>query len=315
MRKGELDLPLEISKVTRTNLMSALESVRGCVKVASLFWMRALGLPTLSGIVIRDWSKASAAAVDKFCSKGRFSELLLRIDKKNDRWSRRRGGFLVSVRDLPKTIKELSSEGRIAFLLEPISPYIDEYSLAGVTVPEQGNMIVEVVGPGFDASDILRGDIQPHERWQIELATSDDDYSGPMARKCIHLVSEGNYLNSVQARLAKIGARTQNEAFPDLVLQKGTPQTSKLAEMGASYLKTTGQTLLLEHADTYSPIPQKHLASFVGNVNTLLSGLDEYGIHLGPASFAAGVLPKRGLVFWDFFPAKKNEAVSLYPVA
>ncbi len=49
----------------------------------------------------------------------------------------------------------------LALLLEPISPYGDQYSLAGVTVPDEGKMFIEVVGPGFDASDILRGDLQP----------------------------------------------------------------------------------------------------------------------------------------------------------
>lgn len=313
MPKRELDLPLEISKVTRSNLLSALESVRGCLKVSSMLWMRALGLPVLSGIVIRDWSKVSAGAVEKFCRKGGFSELLLRIDKRNDRWSRRRGGFLIRVRDLPSTIKELKLEGRIAFLLEPISPYVDEYSLAGITVPEQQNMIVELVGPGFDASDILRGDIQAHERWQLHLESAIHAAKPENAvGKRIHLVTPSAYAESVQARLAKIGARTKNEAFPDLVLQT-TSQTSKLAEAGASFLRTSSQTILLEHAEAYSPIPQKHLVSFVRNVEKLLSGLAEYGIHLGPASFAAGVLPKRGLVFWDFFPAKKHEAAALYP--
>jgi len=44
-------------------------------------------------------------------------------------------------------------------------------------------------------------------------------------------------------------------------------------------------------------------------------GLSGYGIHLGSSSFAASVIPKRGLVFWDFFPARKQESASLYPAA
>jgi len=162
-------LPLEIAAVDRRNLIPALDAVRGCLKTASMLWMQSLGLPVLSGVVISDWSKSSAVAVHKFSHKGRFSELLLRIDKRHDRWTRRRGGYLVTLTQVPATVKELHREGFMAVLLEPASPYDDQYSLAGVTVPEQEKLIVEVVGPGFDASDILRSDLQPHERWEVTI--------------------------------------------------------------------------------------------------------------------------------------------------
>ena len=154
-------LPIVIASVDRSNLLSALDSVRGCLKTTSMLWMHALEIPVLSGVVISDWSATSAEVVHRFCEKHRVSELLLRIDKRNDRWTRRRGGYLVRLSEVPATVKELKREGRIAVLLEPASPYADAYSVAGITDPVQRNMTVEVVGPGFDASDILRGDIRP----------------------------------------------------------------------------------------------------------------------------------------------------------
>jgi hypothetical protein len=308
-------LPLEIASVSNTNLLSALELVRGCLKTTSMLWMHALGIPVLSGIVVDDWSKPAASAVQRFCRTRRFSHLLLRIDKKNERWSRRRGGFLIPLSTLPSTVKELRREGRIAVLLEPASPYADQYSMAGVTVPEQRRMVVEVVGPGFDASDILRGDIQAHERWQLGLdlarrRPTNDDSSRP---ERIFLTTPEKYAETVQLRLAKIGARTRNPAFPDVVMTSDAANLPELANEGTAFLKRTRQTALLKHADAYSPIPEKHLISFGRQVEKLLSGLAGYGIHLGSSSFAASLLPKRGLVFWDFFPAQKREAALLYP--
>lgn len=157
-------LPLDIASVSRTNLLSALESVRGCLKTTSMLWMHALGLPVLSGVVVSDWSPTSANAVRRFCKRGRFLELLLRIDKRHDRWTRRRGGYLIPLSQVSATVKELRKEGMVTVLLEPASPYADQYSLVGITVPDQQKIIVEVVGKGFDASDILRGDLQAHER-------------------------------------------------------------------------------------------------------------------------------------------------------
>lgn len=278
-----------------------------------MLWMHALGIPVLSGVVAERWSKESKAAVDSFCRKGRFSELLLRIDKRNERWSRRRGGYLIALDEVPTVVKDLRKENRITILLEPASPYEDQYSLAGITAPERRKMIVEVVGPGFDASDILRGDIQPHERWELDLDLSAEGLRTRAQRRRLHLATGEDYLRSVQMRLAKIGARAKDPAFPDAVLHGENVEISRLVEDGTNFLKSSHQTALLKHASEYAPIPSKHLSSFAGHVEKLLRGLMAYGIHLGPTSFAASVLPKRGLIFWDFFPARREEAASLYP--
>jgi hypothetical protein len=279
-----------------------------------MLWMRALALPVLSGVVVSDWSKASANAVRRFSSRGRFSRFLLRIDKRHQRWTRRRGGYLLALADVPATIKELQREGMIAALLEPASPYADQYSLTGVTVPDQGRLIIEIVGPGFDASDILRADIAPHERWEASVALTHGAGSiDPIPRERVHVVTQGQFAESVQKRLTKIGARLKDAAFPDNVLEKSDLCASQLVDEAKAYLRSTRQTTLLKHSESYAPIPEKYVAAFALDVRKLLSGLSAYGIHLGPSSFAASVIPKRGLVFWDFFPARKQEAASLYP--
>ncbi len=122
-----------------------------------------------------------------------------------------------------------------------------------------------------------------------------------------------NMRTSVQRRLAKIGARLKNPAFPDSMLQESFRDSGQLVSDAISFLKASHQTTLLKHAQDYVPIPEQHVESFARHVGKLLSGLSAYGIHLGPSSFAASVIPKRGLIFWDFFPAKKQEIASLYP--
>ena len=216
--------------------------------------------------------------------------------------------------DVPATVKGLQREGMIAVLLEPASPYADQYSLAGVTAPDEGKLIIEIVGHGFDASDILRADTAPHERWEASMVLTLGARSAePVSCKRVHMATQEQFANSVQRRLAKIGARLKAPAFPDSVLKKSEFDAFKLAEEAIAYLKDTRQTTLLKHAESYAPIPEKYVAAFARDVRKLLSGLSAYGIHLGPSSFAASVIPKRGLVFWDFFPARKQEAASLYP--
>jgi hypothetical protein len=202
----------------------------------------------------------------------------------------------------------------LAVLLEPVSPYADLYSLSGVTIPDQGKIVVEVVGPGFDASDILRSDIPPHERWEVSLESARRaSASARHAANRLHLATPEQYEMSVRNRFAKIGARVENPAFPDTPLKAHSPSTTRLIGIGMGYLKSSGQTALLKHAELYVPIPEKHVVAFTSYIQKLLSGLSAYGIHMGSSSFAASVVPKRGLVFWDFFPARMHEAAALYP--
>jgi hypothetical protein len=294
--------------------MPALETVRGHLKTASMLWMQALGLPVLSGVVVSDWSRKSATAVRKFSSRRHLTKLLLRIDKQGERWTRRRGGYLLPIAQVGETVRKLRKEGFISVLLEPASPYSDRYSLAGVTVPEQQKLVVEIVGAGFDASDILRSDVPTHERWEFNLeSVTRGRGSTTFQSRQLGLISAAQYQTSVQHRLAKIGARIKNPAFPDEVLAKADKE--ELAASATIFLKRSRQTMLLRGAENYVPIPQSYLFAFAKHISQLLSGLAGYGIHLGSSSFAASVLPQRGLVFWDFFPARKQEAASLYPTA
>src|ERR1700688_589587 len=196
MSRQEFKLPLDIARVDRSNLLPALESVRGCLKTTSMLWMHALGLPVLQGIVVSDWSDDSALTVKRFCRRGHLTMLLLRIDKPHERWTRRRGGYLVPLKDVGESVTELKRHGMIAALLEPASPYADQYSLAGVTAPVDGKMTVEIVGPGFDASDILRGDLPAQERWEVSFTAMRSNRSVRESISCrrVHVLTPTQYL-------------------------------------------------------------------------------------------------------------------------
>ena len=283
-----------------------------------MLWLRSLGVPVLAGVIVEDWSPRSSQAVRHFCRKHAYSSLLLRIDKRNQRWTKRRGGYILDISAIPSTVQELAREAMIALLLEPVSPYRDMYSLTAVTDPERNQMVVEVVGPGFDASDILRSDLLPHERWIVRaplgMGTGQPTPTRLDASRT-HQIPIEEYRRSVTARLAKIGARARNPAFPDLQRELPASESGILANEGAAFLRNTKQVLLLNHLEAYTPIAPGQITSFAKYILKLLSGLAGYGVYLGPSSFAASVLPRRGIVFWDFFPARHQEAAALYPAA
>jgi hypothetical protein len=303
---------IEISQVTEKNLICALKQVRGHLKATSMLWMHVLGAPVLRGLILADWSSASAQGFKRFCARNGFECVLLRIDKQCQRWTNRRGGYILPVEQVGRVLRELRREQTLAITLEPVSPYSDRYSFAAVVEPERSSMTIEVVGPGFDASDLLRSDTQPHQRFEVHIALRDPSSSGNFDCRCAYVVGAEDYQATVEQRLIKIGARLRNPAFPRSVKQSSQRDEDRLRSDAIAYLTRSKQTLLLRHQDAFVPIPHKHVSRFVSGVTRVLAGLANYGIHLGPTSFSASLIGAGRLVFWDFFPARTREADALY---
>ncbi len=300
----------EIGTVRLENLPSLLARFSGCWKACSIFWMQAMGFPILSGIVVSRWSRHAGAAVETFCRRNGFSELLLRLERPGQRWTKRRGGYLVSVADVPQVVDEITREGMVTILLEPASPYMDHYSLTAVVAPTEGIVDVEIVGPGFDASDTLRGDVLPHERFRLALSRNSNlDHS---ELKRTHLVSGDEYRQSVQTRLAKIGAKLKNGPYPEEFLQSVSTRAG-LASKGRKFLVESRQRLLLDNLETYKPISVDQLQSFLSWLGKLLNLLHGHSVDLGTVAVAGGILESRGLRFWDFYPAANRDTAILSP--
>ena len=303
---------IEIHQISEENLIAALGPLRGHLKATSVLWMHVLGAPVLEGLIIKGWSPSSARTLRDFCAKRDLREVLLRIDKYGQRWTDRRGGYLLPVEQVGEVVRELKRDGILAMTLEPVSPYSDRYGLVAVTEPGHGSITVEIVGPGFDVSDILRADLQAHERFVFTGVGQQNSRSAELAWRCTHLISAGDYHESVNQRLIKIGARLKDSAFPRSIKQSSRQARSALRDSAIEYLSRTEQTLLLKHLDRYIPISEKRLSTVVRCVVGMLGGLGNYGIHLGPTSFSASFTKTGRLVFWDFFPARVAEAEALY---
>src|ERR1017187_2547159 len=156
----------------------------------------------------------------------------------------------------------------------------------------------------------------PSTLWKLPSITTWDDSRNQNhptdSAEEAHLISAGDYHESVNQRLIKIGARLKDSAFPRSIKQSSRQARSALRDSAIEYLSRTEQTLLLKHLDRYIPISEKRLSTVVRCVVGMLGGLGNYGIHLGPTSFSASFTKTGRLVFWDFFPARVAEAEALY---
>jgi hypothetical protein len=306
---------VETRNVTRENLPDALLPLRGCWKSSSLLWMRANHFPVLAGLILNNWSGKSEEAVARFCRETNVSELLVRIEKPSQRWTRRRGGYTIPLERVGGFVEELVREGMIAILLEPANLNSDFFSLTCVSEVATGKIDVEVVGPGFDASDVLRADITPHERFEITLdrKTLLDDGHGQMSISRTYVVDREGYQASVRRRLEKIGARLKNPAFPEELMPAAiAPEVAtKLAEDATRYLRESRQTALLDHSDRYDPIPTHLLDLFLEQVLRLSRATADSNVRWKSFSLAASFLSEDRLVIWDFFPPGDYDTTSL----
>lgn len=314
-RSGEEALLIEVRKVTPEGLPRSLDALRGCWKSSSLVWMQASDFPVLPGIIVRGWSPESGDAISRFCRDRGFSELLVRIEKPFQRWTRQRGGYTIAFDNVRSFIENLTNEQMLAILLEPATPNSDLYSLTCVSDVSVGKIDVEVVGPGFDASDILRADITPHERFEItaELKSAAARKRDRPRIERTYLVDLETYLGSVRRRLAKVGARLENPAFPDeLIPTTNAPDAmERLIEGATRYLRKSGQTLLLEHSEHYDPIPRQLLDRFLQQVLKLSRAVAESSVPWRTFSLAGSFLSQNRLVIWDFFPPGDYDSTSL----
>jgi hypothetical protein len=296
---------IETTDVTRENLAGFLDRLGGCWKSSSLLWMQANALPILPGLITNEASTDAANAISRFCTEHRFSDLLLRIEKPNQRWTRRRGGRIVSFSSIAGLVSELAAEGLLSILLEPASPYADLYSLTAVCDLRAGRFDIEVVGPGFDASDVLRSDLTPHERFEGSLEPSSQRLAIDASRS--YLVTPDAYRASVKRRLAKIGASLQNPNFPEEV----AAPAEKLAEAAARHLENSGERLLLDHLAEYQPIQRSLFDEFARQLARIVRAARLAQVPWSTLSLAASFLATQRLVMWDFFTPESYETTVL----
>jgi hypothetical protein len=176
-------------------------------------------------------------------------------------------------------------------MLEPVSPFTDYYSLNVAYWPSEP-IQVEIVGPGFDASDLKRGDESPHE--SFELDREHDRYLQHL------VISNGRYTASWLRRLEKCGRMLSGRRAASL------PQ-EEVRELAREALRANGEALLLEHEAGYPPIPRRLIEAVVHQTKTLPHSLEALDLPGEPLIVSMSfVTVEQRAVYWDMvWPHRK----------
>jgi hypothetical protein len=212
------------------------------------------------------------------------------------------GGYLVTLEDVQTEALNYFELGRILFFLEPCCSFDNSYNINTLFENDQ-SLLLEIVGPGFDASDLQRGYTTPHEIIQIDNAmlktgmTPSQSSFEQVVRRTF-LVDNRSYENSVRQRYIKIAKRLKDRG--KILFEERETSENDLIAMARAYLQDNGHQMLLLNENNYTPIPTHHLYEIYSYIYNLPERLQHYVNHGLPFVVSSSYVKKgTKLVFWD----------------
>lgn len=142
--------------------------LQGFNKIKGMLQCRALDLPTLKGFIVDPVAPSYSGELENSALSLDPSQVLLRHDREHETGKYPQGGYLVPISDLAAEVSWYASHNRRIICFEPEDALKNRYS-ASVSITRDANVTLEIVGPGFDVSDITRGYLTPHEHWIFPL--------------------------------------------------------------------------------------------------------------------------------------------------
>jgi hypothetical protein len=272
-----------------------LDWLDGFHKAKSVVELRLLGLPTADGVFLKHWSDEARLAMCEFAIDHGCASVLFRHDRRRETHLAPRGGYLVPLQLVESETIRFACDSRLVMWLEPLCPYCDQYSLNALFDWTNGRLTIEIVGPGFDAGDLNRGDTSPHETYVFPLSRQG---RLPLRAMPSHYarVSESEYSCSVHRRLCKIGRLSLGNTA---ATAEDLPETM-LLELGRR-IAETGSHVLARSMNAYAPIPSSSLSTFLSFISLLNRE------SLGSLSVVSGSFVQGGrLVFWDITRASSK---------
>ncbi|HEX7859110.1 MAG TPA: hypothetical protein VF773_02155 [Verrucomicrobiae bacterium] len=265
--------------------------------------MRKHGLPTLDGIVATKWDSKVEKAFGKFANTQKDGLLLVRHDKNPEAPPYPRGGFLVPYQTIREVFEYFIRLGRIVAMYEGADPLANGYNVSAL-FESPSSVWLEIVGPGFDASDLQRGDASPHEVYSAAVRTD-----GVVTElKLVQRIASEEYRRAVVERIAKV--KRKMDTSPSLELANRIKKVRNIPNEIEVYLAQIKSPLT--GFDSYQPIPTALLEKTVTqlSVSRVLERFRESTRANYPMVVASSFVENGNRqVFWDIVsPTLKYQA-------
>ncbi len=268
----------------------------------SLARLAAIDMPVLGGFVTRTISDEVLEYLKYWMRERQIERLTVRFDSTQPGEPKNRITYTPTLEGLWQ-MRYLMHDEVVAVIMEESGPSQQSYGV--LTAFSEDYLICEVVGPGFDVDDLLRGEISPHERFVFRRKDKyDDNYRdlGPRDLAQHSIIARESYLQSVEYRYSKIyGTRSGSDTADQA---DALPVSQKL---DVEAIIEQRSTTLHFHKDRYIPLSYAKLHELYGYISELdVFYPGEVSGKVAVASF----LKKRGLVFWDLFGGDRKKEYS-----
>ncbi|NPA98247.1 MAG: hypothetical protein GXO43_02610 [Crenarchaeota archaeon] len=246
-------------------------------------------IPTPHTILIVDYDEAAIRDVVRTLGL----PLLVRFDYTEFTTDKPVGGILIYNYDaLLKLVRNSAQKHIYVLLSEPFSRFQNVYS-ANCLLTRGGNeIVIEVVGRGFDLKDLRHGNIKPHEVMIIDITT------GTVISR--NIIGEEEYRKSIEYRIDKV---KKILTYEKLVNIEGRPLSLKellsLKPPGNIYQSSTGKGL--EIPERYTEMPHNVIEEMV----SLLKEINSKVVPRLPRSktyvVSMSYIKRRGWIVWDIY--------------
>ncbi len=243
-------------------------------KLSSICQLLRLGIWTTEGVILAGSSDRAIAAALAFARSRRWAQFLLRHDSIQPKTIQ--GGFLVGSDELSPWVERFVQQG-VCILLEPFNAIRNGYNISWLV--DRSVSAVEIVGPGFDASDLQRGQTQPHEVRSVDFDIP--SFGTPK------FIGTDAYLHSVADRERKIWWKYYLREL-DSDRWRDLSETEALA--CRRYKQSRGQLI----PQRYRPIPTSTLHRCLKRVLPIVAAWRN-----NSAVIASSFVQTGELVYWD----------------
>lgn len=258
-------------------------------KWSSLCRLRLAGFSTLDGVYLEPGSENEAvcAAASRLAMQIGSETLMVRSDGGRELREYFKGGNTFSLNRVCTLAMTLLSQGRAVILLEPTNRFANVRTVNSISrrAGREGSLLVDILGAGYDVSDLTRGSVPPKVTIHISMIDWTVHAYPNVAEIKIHIDSADNDSDRRTRRLSRIGT----EILPQLGFDTGN-NPGAFAEC---WLRERGYTFLWK--DWCPAITRGYVRNLFDDAFLVASVLPET---CGTFAFAGSDLGDR-FVYWD----------------
>ncbi len=210
----------------------------GWSKVSTYQLLYNLGCPVMKSILLTDSNALSESIINEIKDYLQSEQATLRFQYIKPNSNPIRGGSLVTL-DVESLSKYISEE-YILWFMTPLDRLKNKYAINIGYNKHSEQIIYEIVGQGFDASDLNRGDINPHQTIYFNPAYDRGYYNSLLYRINVEIIKYDDYSNSIierTAKLSRMGISISEDTFchqftplPFSIIEKLDKYTTNILE-------------------------------------------------------------------------------------